>query len=99
MRKRNHEDSLVAYASGNEYHADIIKKACDAASMGNVIVNINRNETPSPKWHDYVGEARKFVVVHDALSSYGRPLHCHSTHTPRRITGANDGNQKRSRSN
>jgi hypothetical protein len=39
------------------------------AGMGNVIVYINRSETPSPKWLDYIDEARKFVVVYDALNS------------------------------
>lgn len=38
------------------------------ANAGDIQINTGREEL-YPRWHDYRSEARKFVVMHDALNS------------------------------
>jgi hypothetical protein len=38
----------------------------DASSIN---FNVNPNNPQYPRWRDYIGDAREFVVMHDALNA------------------------------
>ncbi len=45
---------------------DVKSAVPGSISIGTGILN---HDEPTPRWHDYIAEARRFVAAHDALSA------------------------------